>query len=599
MSCFLYGQVQKDTILNHLSILKSNPAKINYLLELAYRFHAQQDTNRALFYAEKAVGISQKYPAMQGKSYYAMGNILFGNKEYHKALYAFKNAQILSSVSYDSITEIHSLNKISRIFLIQGRGIDSLLKYSKKAEQMARKMPDKLLLAESLYNLGDGYKFGGDFKKALETHLECLKIREQTGQLKDIAESLHALGWIYYEINPDDALIYHQRNVELHEQLHDEQAVGETLIAIGTCYLKKKEHEKALDYYLQALAIFEAPDFKTTSQSRQFWIGIVKNDIGWNYNEWGKPEKALPFLKASMEIRQKDGNPQMLSYVSQTLGETYLNLGQYQESEKYLLLTLKLTQQLGLRRDRMIVYRNLAKLAYAKGDLKSTILFKEKDNALKDSLFNEEKNKEIAYIQASFESDRIKVENELLHQELKLKQIQTEKQFWIMITVSGGLLSFMGMSFYLYRNNQQKQRLNHILKEQQEEIVSQNEEILSQNNEITHKNEELYQLIEELNRVNDYLDDMVRERTSLLEKQNQQLREYAFINAHKLRAPLASILGLVNLIKMSDYEKIDKNLIDHLRLSSERLDHIVHEIQQMLEEVEASGNIHPSNIGSN
>jgi light-regulated signal transduction histidine kinase (bacteriophytochrome) len=40
----------------------------------------------------------------------------------------------------------------------------------------------------------------------------------------------------------------------------------------------------------------------------------------------------------------------------------------------------------------------------------------------------------------------------------------------------------------------------------------------------------------------------VQERTRELEKKNKALEEYAFINAHKLRSQVASILGLINLI---------------------------------------------------
>ena len=68
----------------------------------------------------------------------------------------------------------------------------------------------------------------------------------------------------------------------------------------------------------------------------------------------------------------------------------------------------------------------------------------------------------------------------------------------------------------------------------------------------------------------------MQERTKQLERKNKALEEYAFITAHNLRAPLASILGLVNLtskIKFSDEEKV---ILEHLQLSAEKLDTIVH-----------------------
>lgn len=70
------------------------------------------------------------------------------------------------------------------------------------------------------------------------------------------------------------------------------------------------------------------------------------------------------------------------------------------------------------------------------------------------------------------------------------------------------------------------------LQESNEEIQAQNEEIISQ--------------AEEIRVINENLEKLVQERTKELEKKNQVLEEYAFINAHKLRSPVASILGLIN-----------------------------------------------------
>ena len=45
--------------------------------------------------------------------------------------------------------------------------------------------------------------------------------------------------------------------------------------------------------------------------------------------------------------------------------------------------------------------------------------------------------------------------------------------------------------------------------------------------------------------INDNLELTIKDRTRELENKNKALEEYAFITAHKLRAPLASILGRV------------------------------------------------------
>jgi signal transduction histidine kinase len=54
--------------------------------------------------------------------------------------------------------------------------------------------------------------------------------------------------------------------------------------------------------------------------------------------------------------------------------------------------------------------------------------------------------------------------------------------------------------------------------------------------------------------------------------------EYAFINAHKLRSPLASILGLVNLMRKVDLKDDEKEILERLNGASEKLEGIVRDI---------------------
>jgi light-regulated signal transduction histidine kinase (bacteriophytochrome) len=81
--------------------------------------------------------------------------------------------------------------------------------------------------------------------------------------------------------------------------------------------------------------------------------------------------------------------------------------------------------------------------------------------------------------------------------------------------------------------------------------------------------------------VNETLEETVKKRTSELETQNRQLTEYAFINSHVLRAPLARILGLSYLITTEASIK-DRQLLEALIASSKELDLIILKISDLL-----------------
>ena len=92
---------------------------------------------------------------------------------------------------------------------------------------------------------------------------------------------------------------------------------------------------------------------------------------------------------------------------------------------------------------------------------------------------------------------------------------------------------------------------------------------------------------EEIKTINENLESLVRDRTKELERKNTALEEYAFINAHKLRAPVASILGLVPIINSLPLTDEGKIVVSHLNSSAEKLNTIVRSITEAIENGES------------
>jgi signal transduction histidine kinase len=101
--------------------------------------------------------------------------------------------------------------------------------------------------------------------------------------------------------------------------------------------------------------------------------------------------------------------------------------------------------------------------------------------------------------------------------------------------------------------------------------------------EIQAQNEELQAQEEVIRGINENLENIIRERMLELEKKNKALEEYAFINAHKLRSPVASILGLINLMKKIELNDEARSIMVHLHQSTDKLDDIVGSITKAIE----------------
>lgn len=127
-------------------------------------------------------------------------------------------------------------------------------------------------------------------------------------------------------------------------------------------------------------------------------------------------------------------------------------------------------------------------------------------------------------------------------------------------------------------------RINEELKEKISETSQQNELLNFQQREIFLKNEKLSRQAEEIGAINESLEERVKERTYVLEKKNKQLAEYAFINSHVLRAPVSTMLGLVNLISYSSLSTEDRKVYEHLVATAKILDNIVYRINNAIDQ---------------
>jgi signal transduction histidine kinase len=166
----------------------------------------------------------------------------------------------------------------------------------------------------------------------------------------------------------------------------------------------------------------------------------------------------------------------------------------------------------------------------------------------------------------------------------------------------------LGLIYYTYRVSRIKRlnlKLQGLVLDRTKEIVTKQEEINAQNEELVAANNELHERQEEIASQRDLLakqnkelsearkvieqqnltlDQEVKERTQELVEYNQQLEQFAFIAAHNLRAPVARILGLRQLLKLDSISREDEKMItDKMGQTAEELDRVVMDINTILE----------------
>lgn len=130
---------------------------------------------------------------------------------------------------------------------------------------------------------------------------------------------------------------------------------------------------------------------------------------------------------------------------------------------------------------------------------------------------------------------------------------------------------------------------NLALRQSEEEIIRKNRKLTLQSEELAAQNEELMQSQEEVSaqrdlvaQQNENLEIEVAKRTNELIEYNQQLEQFAFIAAHNLRAPVARILGLGQLIDMLETTTEKDEIYPKLVRAAEELDGVVKDLNTIL-----------------
>ncbi len=133
-----------------------------------------------------------------------------------------------------------------------------------------------------------------------------------------------------------------------------------------------------------------------------------------------------------------------------------------------------------------------------------------------------------------------------------------------------------------YKNISNKE---HLMKALNQKMSVLNKKLKGQNDEILQAKEELSAQNEEIKSLLNSMEEKVRTRTALLSYQNEKFQEYAHINSHKVRGPLARIIGLVELIEKEE-NNYSSGYFGLLQICASELDVMIKQMNETLKEAQ-------------
>jgi signal transduction histidine kinase len=167
------------------------------------------------------------------------------------------------------------------------------------------------------------------------------------------------------------------------------------------------------------------------------------------------------------------------------------------------------------------------------------------------------------------------------------------------------LMSAVGFLKYISETSEERadkliqelNKTNEELTEKNNEIEAQNSEIMSQADNLNvsqQRLQEAYELIAEqknlLVKQNKNLstelvdiNNNLSETNSELIKHNNELRQFSYTVSHNLRGPVASLIGLINMIDHQPPGEEQDSLIAHMKTSVQRLDNIIKDLSKIID----------------
>jgi tetratricopeptide (TPR) repeat protein len=420
--------------------------------------------------------------------------------------------------------------------------------------------------ARALTVMGNSYWHEGIYEFAQNYYLLAARQYQSINDSVGLSQVYNNIGEVNKRLGETDkALEYLVRSLELKK---NDSTRDITLYNIGELYIITKDFSKAMEYIRQSLAIAKSVGNERVIAYDYWSLARIRMEEGFD-------SEAFSYFAQAEELWAKLGETRSLIQTYQDQATAHRKKGQLDLALEYLNKASMLETKIQVPDLKITTYLEYFKIDSIRGNYKRALYYLSRHNTLKDSVYNLLKAEQIARVQAIYETDVHERENKDLRIEKELKEAQLNFKNVLIAAVSLGLLIAGILVWLLIRQRRKILVANKDLK-------SMNEEIHDQKNSIESQALALQRLNEKLQELNRSLETRIEERSKQLLLQNQKLSDYVFINAHKLRGPVASILGLINLIQEVDPAEQPK-MIEHLKTCGDQLDSIIREISKDLE----------------
>ncbi len=358
-----------------------------------------------------------------------------------------------------------TLADLGKLSLILGSKSKAIEKLQQALEIYSAIHSDKVAATYSL--LGAIYANMGNYERGLKYSYLAVQTAEIDHDTTKRMQTLYDFNAVVLcHLNQfDNALVYFKKALEVAKKYNDSLYIKMLNVNIADVYTSLNRNEEALAI-LNSVDTTGIIDFVKLKMAK-IYVQVYLSD--------GKYDKALPYVDEliAIEPRLEDVDNSHINNLT-SIVKYYLATKQFKKvypfAKKYIEHCRKYGNQFELSSGYYWLFQadsNLNNYAAALRDFETF-------SSLKDSVFNENKSKQIEEVKTAYEAEKKEQKIQLLTKQSLLKQTKLDKvTFTRNITIAGVLMLslLLGVSYNRYRL---KQRSNRQLETQQQEINSKN-----------------------------------------------------------------------------------------------------------------------------
>lgn len=323
---------------------------------------------------------------------------------------------------------------------------------------------DSVLLPRIYNRFAQAYSMKGDYTKAARFLVQALKKAEVLKDTLALIDGNNNMGidWMYQE-EYEKALTYFYVAERLAAQSHDSLRWGHALNNLGLTVGYMGRGKEELQYYTRAAAIFK------NINELEGYANTILNTATLLTTEKKYKEAEVLYKQALESYIQMDyANAQNM--VFQGLAENARDAGNYMDALRYIRQALKISKAHGYETELASGLLITSDVFNKMKIFDSAFFYLEQHRLLRNEIFNSEKNKISAELEAQYKTELKEQQIKDLQQENTIKDLRatTARQWQIGLVVMIVLISVvLGV---LYNRYQLKQRTAKTLDEKNAEL---------------------------------------------------------------------------------------------------------------------------------